>query len=110
MQALFSSLKLYALCFILFALPAWADSDHDRVREAVMANEIMPLELILQRVQKIAPGRILKVELEQERRMWVYEIKVLHDDGALSKLYLDAKDGSVVREKQKSYRRKQDSP
>ncbi|MDR0234007.1 MAG: PepSY domain-containing protein [Zoogloeaceae bacterium] len=89
-------LCLCVLCFLTPALPAWAESEHDKAREAVRAGEIMPLEEVLRHVEKTAPGRVLKVELDQKGRRWVYKIKLLRNNGKLSKLYFDARDGTLL--------------
>jgi len=81
----------------MFTLPVSADSEHDQVREAVRAGEIMPLEQVLQQLDKTSPGKVLKVELERKRGIWVYEIKLLRDNGTLSKLYFDARDGTLLK-------------
>jgi len=93
MKLLFTSRCLYAVCFLMFALPVLADSEQDQARKAVMAGEVMPLEQFLREVGKISPGKVLKVKLEQKDRIWVYKIKLLRDDGMLSKLCFDARDG-----------------
>jgi len=96
MKLFFTSRRIYVACFMMLALPVYAESDQDQAREAVRAGEVMPLEQVLPRVQKIIPGRVLKVELERKRGIWVYEIKLLRDNGTLSKLYFDARDGTLL--------------
>lgn len=78
-------------------LPALADDDHERARRALQAGELLSLNEILKRVQQTQPGEVLEVELERERDRWVYELKVLSRDGALIKLDVDGRDGSVLR-------------
>ncbi|MGB4466549.1 MAG: PepSY domain-containing protein [Azovibrio sp.] len=80
--------------------PAWADqADHEQARKALAAGEVMPLRQILERVEKDYPGQVLEVELERELGNWVYEIKLLRQDGAVTKLDLDARDGRLIRQK-----------
>lgn len=71
--------------------------DHDRARAALLAGEILPLGIILERVQRRFPGHMLEVELEREDGRWVYEIKLLHDNGGLLQLEIDARNGRVLR-------------
>jgi uncharacterized membrane protein YkoI len=92
------------LCWAaLVAVPQLAQAersparDHDRARAALLAGEILPLGIILERVQRQFPGHMLEVELEREGGRWVYEIKLLHDNGGLFRLEVDARDGSVLR-------------
>ena len=39
---------------------------------------------------------VLEVELERHGQRWIYEIKLLRPGGALSKLLVDARDGTVI--------------
>lgn len=75
---------------------AGGDHDHDRARQALEAGEILPLRTILERVERTHPGKVMEVELEREGGRWLYEIKLLQAGGTLSKLKVDARDGSVV--------------
>ena len=80
--------------------PALADeADHEQARQALAAGEILPLRQILDRVEKNHPGQILEVELEREHGSWIYEIKLLRPDGAVTKLELDARNGNLLQQK-----------
>ncbi|HAY27611.1 MAG TPA: hypothetical protein DIT03_15625 [Candidatus Accumulibacter sp.] len=72
------------------------DHDHDRARQALEAGEILPLRTILDRLEREYPGQVMEVELERKDGRWVYEIKLLRRGGALSKLQVDARDGSLI--------------
>ena len=77
---------------------ALADSlSPDRVRALVERGEILPLEEILETQQTGRGGRIIEIELEQERGAYVYEIKVLRPDGRYRELKIDARTGEVAR-------------
>jgi len=94
---LFSASRwLCAMCFLTLALPVWAESEQDLAREAVRTGEIMPLEQVLREVEKKSPGKALKVRLEQRDGRWVYLIKLLRDNGTLSRLCIDARDGTLL--------------
>lgn len=41
-------------------------------------------------------GEVLKVELEREDGRFVYEVKVLSEDGHVREVELDAQDGSLI--------------
>lgn len=73
------------------------DEDHERARQALEAGEVLPLRTILDRLEQDYPGDILEVELEREDGRWVYEIKLLRDSGAVNKLELDARSGTLLR-------------
>ena len=70
--------------------------DHDRARQALEAGEILPLRAILERVERDHPGQIMEVELGHKDEGWRYEIKLLRGNGALVKLKIDARDGTVL--------------
>ena len=69
--------------------------DHERARQAVQAGEVLPLPVVLERLQREQPGQVLEVELEQGRGsvQWIYEIRLLKAGGGLVKLKLDARTG-----------------
>lgn len=77
------------------------EHDHNRAKNAVKAGEILPLSTVLDIAAKAYPGKVLEVELEYEHERWVYEFKILQANGVVLKLYLDAKDGSLVKKKLK---------
>jgi uncharacterized membrane protein YkoI len=91
-------LALLAALFV--SLPAGAasgrDHDHDQARQALQAGEILPLKAILERVQRTHPGQVMEVEIERQDQRWIYEIKVLSAGGDMSKLKVDARDGSLL--------------
>lgn len=84
--------------------------DHDRAQaeRLLQRGEILPLQDVLARVAKDYPGQVLKVEFEEEdskeicpdeqpcRDRWVYELKILQDQGRLVKIKADAHTGQVL--------------
>lgn len=94
-----------ALLPALLALPlhgaARSERDHDRARAALQAGDIMPLPMLMARLDKTHPGQVLAVELEYEAGRWRYEIKILQSGGGLLKLEVDAQSGLVLEQKQK---------
>ena len=77
------------------------NADHDRARQAVEAGDVLPLRTILERVEREYPGRVMEVELDREKGEWVYEVKLLRKGGALMKLKIDARDGTLLGFKEK---------
>jgi uncharacterized iron-regulated membrane protein len=71
----------------------------DRARAAVQAGELLPLDQVLQRVQRSVPGQVLEVELEREGGRWVYEIHLLQAGGRLLKLQVDGRTAAVIRQR-----------
>ena len=82
-----------------------ADEDHELARKALEAGEILSLRTILERVNRDYPGQVFDVELDRDNKhgeaRWVYEIKILRTGGALVKLKVDARDGSLISRKSK---------
>ena len=80
-----------------------ADEDHDRARKALEAGEVLLLRAILERVERDHPGQVIDVDLEKEHKgeiqRWIYEIKLVRPGGALVKLKINARDGSLLSEK-----------
>lgn len=87
------------LLMLFFLSPSHADSDHERSRAALLAGEIQPLRIILTQVEQRYPGQVLEVELERRPGKWFYEVTLLHEDGRLLKLIIDAKSGQFMGEK-----------
>jgi uncharacterized membrane protein YkoI len=81
-------------------LPA-AARDHDSVRHAVESGEIQPLAEILNAVQGKLPGEIAGIEIEQKGGRWVYEFRVVDDQGRLFDVYVDARSGAIEQVKEK---------
>lgn len=77
------------------------DRDHDRARAALEAGEVLPLQKVLERLQRSHPGEVLEVELEREGGRWVYELKLLQSGGRLLRLEVDAKTAEVLRSRQR---------
>jgi len=76
--------------------------DHERARQAVEAGDVLPLRTILDRVEREYPGQVMEVELDREKGEWVYEIKLLRKGGALMKLKIHARDGTILGFKEKN--------
>ena len=78
---------------------AWAGGghDHDRARAAVETGEILPLPALLEQLQRTNPGQVLALELEKDDGRWIYEIKLLQNDGRLVKLDVDARTAQVLK-------------
>ena len=91
------------LLWVCLSSTSLADEDHDRARKALDAGEVLPLRSILERVERDSPGQVIDVELENKRhggtQRWIYEIKLVRTGGALVKLKINARDGTLISEK-----------
>ena len=90
---------LVALTVLLSAAsPARADEsrpDQDEAREAVERGAIRPLDEIIASLHARFPGEIVKVKLEREHGLWVYELRLLDPKGRLREISVDATTGAV---------------
>lgn len=67
-------------------------------------GELLPLSEILATTRRIAPGRVIEVELESDvdfhdgmrETQWVYEIEVLTEDNRIVELEFDARTGRLL--------------
>lgn len=88
---------------------AWADSDHDRARQAVADGRILPLSAIAERAIATFGGTVLDVEYEDDDddhregrrrdKTQRYEVKLLTADGRILKLDYDAATGALIRQR-----------
>jgi uncharacterized membrane protein YkoI len=74
-----------------------AQSEHDAVRDALRRGDVLPLAKVLAIAVQRVPGDVIKVELEQEKRVLVYEIKVLTQSGRVREVEIDARTGVVLK-------------
>lgn len=95
-NALFAALIL--ITGLAAASPASGGShrDHERARAALEAGEIKPLAEIIAAIETRYSGRVIESELERERGIWVYEIKLLGPSGAVARIHVDAASGVVT--------------
>ncbi len=70
-----------------------------QIRKAVQQNAILPLSTIKRIVTKKTRSEILRIELERKRGRWIYEFKVVDRKGRLLEIYVNAKNGDILRSK-----------
>jgi uncharacterized membrane protein YkoI len=78
---------------------AQAEGDHDETKRLLKSENILSLEVILEKLRPRYPGKILEVELERKSNHIVYEVEIVGDDGIVHELYIDAKTGDVLNSK-----------
>lgn len=86
------------------AVPAIAESDHDRARRAVLSGEVVPLRTILDRATAEYGGEFIEAELEDEGEQMVYKVKLITPAGKVVKLVYDARDGSLLSARERGRR------
>jgi uncharacterized membrane protein YkoI len=86
------------------AAPALAgddNHDHDSARRARERGEVLALERILEVVRAQVPGEVVRVELEREDGVWVYEVRVIDAAGRRIEVRVDAARAVILRIKGK---------
>jgi uncharacterized membrane protein YkoI len=78
--------------------PGGGDSggDHDDAKDAVDANEVLPLRQILALLRKRANYTVIDVKLYRGNGAVLYILKCIEESGAVVKIVFDAKTGAVV--------------
>lgn len=99
-----------ALTTLIGAGLVHADDDSREVRRLVQEGKVMPLEELLSTHRDKLQGRILDLEMEQEKGRVIYEIKTLDEQGVVREVEIDAQTGEWLREKVKSTPDKNKTP
>ncbi|KII79470.1 PepSY domain-containing protein [Vibrio renipiscarius] len=63
------------------------EEDQDEVYEAVQKGHIRPFSEMYAAVERDLHGRIIKVELEEDDDIWVYELKINYDNNIIKVEY-----------------------
>ncbi len=95
----------------LVASGALRADEHDAslARQALEQGQVLPLRSVLDKVESEYRGRVLKIEFEKEDGRYIYEIRLLQEDGRVAKLKVDALDGRVLGVKRKESGRDADA-
>lgn len=82
-----------------------AGRDHEEIRRLRDAGQILSLETLVANHRRQHPGdQLLEAELEFERNRYVYELKMLGDDGVVREFEYDARTGELWRIEQEGER------
>jgi uncharacterized membrane protein YkoI len=74
-----------------------ADDDHVRARALSQRGEILSLERIAALAKARHPGKLIDIELERKRGLWIYEVELLDDQGRVWEMKLDARTGELLK-------------
>jgi len=77
--------------------PVIADGDHLQARRLVESGEVLPLQSILDKYRADYPGRVIEVELEKKHGRIIYEIEIVDDRGEVRELYVNARNGELLK-------------
>ena len=69
----------------------------DCALQALKSGEIRPLTDVLAVARDKLPGEVIKVELDRDDGVWVYEIKVLTDSGKRREIEINAQTLAVIK-------------
>jgi uncharacterized membrane protein YkoI len=62
----------------------------------LQGHPVMDLGLAIEKATDLVPGDVLKVELERDDDRYVFEVKLLAENGLVREIKLDAQDGSLI--------------
>lgn len=94
-----ATLSIVALILVVFFSSTSLADDREDPRALVEAGDIMPLEFILEQLQKRTSGRVIEVELERKHGRFVYEIEQIEEQGVVREYTFDASNGNLLKEK-----------
>ena len=69
----------------------------DCALQALKSGEIRPLTDVLAVAREKLPGEVIKVELDRDDGIWVYEIKVLTESGKRREIEINAQTLAVIK-------------
>lgn len=72
------------------------DEGYLEARRLAREGEILPLEAILDKVDRFRSGQILEVEFEEKGRRMIYEIEILDAKGTVWEVKVDAVTGEIL--------------
>lgn len=94
-------LKRSTLLFLILALfqPCVQAENQNQALELRKRGDILPLESLIRKAQKIRPGKVLEVELRKKHQRYIYELEILDRDGVVWEMYFDAHTGKLLKSK-----------
>lgn len=76
------------------------DEHHHDYRDAASARrsgDALPLREILDEVGKTHKGQIVGIEFKRKDDVWIYEIKLVTEEGRYLEIYVDAKSKAILK-------------
>lgn len=81
---------------LLLTGPAETGRDHGEIRRLHRSGQILSLDTIIANHRRHYPGgKLLEAELESEEGRYVYDLKILGDDGVVREFEYDARSGEL---------------
>ena len=72
---------------------------HEKLDEARKQGKIMPIELLLKKLEEKLKGEILEIELDDKDGRLYYEIYYLDSGGRRIEINVDAATGEILKDK-----------
>jgi uncharacterized membrane protein YkoI len=91
--------KRLILSLLLLGTAAAVHADEvsiGQTRRLIEQGEILPLEQVIDMLQRQWPGHAIEVELEREDGVYLYEIEWLDPAGRVWELDVDARSGKLL--------------
>jgi uncharacterized membrane protein YkoI len=85
---------LVAVALLVGSGAGYAFEDHDEAKKLKDAGAILPLEQMLAQARRDRPGNVVETELEKKGKRYVYEIKIVDEQGTVHELKYDAASGA----------------
>lgn len=73
------------------------DDAYKHAEEARERGEAVSLREVLEKVRETYKGEIIGISYERKDDQWLYEIKMLFEDGRYLEIYVDAKVNKIVK-------------
>jgi uncharacterized membrane protein YkoI len=73
--------------------------EHEKLDEARRHGTIMPIELLLKKLNEKLKGEIVEIELDDKGDHLYYEIYYLNSAGRRIEIYVDAATGEILKDK-----------
>ncbi|WP_455200073.1 PepSY domain-containing protein [Kaarinaea lacus] len=90
-------LKRFVVILLALPLVGFAkDIDQDDARALKQQGIILSLEQILQAAQRVHPGRVIEVDLEQKRNLYIYEVEIADSNGQVWEMKFNASDATLL--------------
>jgi len=87
---------LIVFSLVMPSLGVAKDINQDDAIALRQQGVILPLEQILQAAQRLRPGRVIKVELEKKRDLYIYEVEIADNKGQVWEMKFNASDATLL--------------
>lgn len=77
----------------------------EQAREARKKGHVQSLREVVRGTAEQFPGKLLKAVLHREEQQWIYTLIILQEGGYLTKVWVDAQDGHLIRYKSRKRQR-----